>query len=414
MSEKDRYDYHSRSPEEWERIDREKEGLRSTSRMPRRGKFILFFNVVLIAFIVFAYIATQKERNVMSQSLKTIGDFQIYISSEKNDFLCGEPLEFKVYVTNISSKKKDFSIYSFNVKISSAASSDVYSFHFDRTIHSSIEGKRSVLVYDLKREVNLAYLKAGTYTVDVLINFNGKAVNLIKKFKYLSKIRASLVSGQDFFKVGEGGKFSVYVKNNTPKGVNLSFTGARFKIINEDTGKIPYKRYFAQPVNVFLAPAQGESLYTFNMPPLKEPGKYTMQAELIGSTSLVATSSFLVVDAKKVSSPIELKLNSDIPMVVSQNEPVNFSLWLLNTSLAKKFVTINSITIRVEKGNVELYRFSDRTSHNVVIPSGGTRLLVSSQSWKAITLPSSGVYLFDAIVKIGDKYLEYRQKIRSY
>ncbi len=407
-----KYQYHSRSPQEWEKLDEEKR--KTPSKMPKRGRMLLFFNIVLVVVIVLVYFVTQKQRNVVSQSLKTVGNFQLYIKSSKTDFLCGEPLEFKVYATNISNKKEEFSIYSFNVRISSKSSPDIYSFHFDKTITSSLDGKRSVLIYDLKKEVNLSSLGAGTYEVDVLMNFNGKAVHLAKEFKYLSKVQALLISGQDFFTVNEGGMFDLYVKNNTPKALNLKTENVNFSLINLRTKKILYEKAFDVPSEIFLTPTESRKLYTFKMQPISSPGEYMLTARVAGNKNLNATSTFLVIEPSKVGNIDDLKLNSDIPMVVSSNDPVGFSLWMLNTSLRKKFVTIKSITLRVEKGQVELYRFSDKSPHNVIIPSGGARLLVSSQSWKKLTFPSSGDYIFDSIVFVGNRYLEYRQKIKSF
>ncbi len=414
QNKQNNYQYHSHSPEEWEEIDKEKEKKKTPSRMPKRGRLLLFFNIALVVVIVLVYFVTQKQRNIVSQSLKTIGNFQIYIKSPKTNFLCGEPLDFKVLLTNISDKKEKFSIYSFNVRISSKASPDVYAFHFDKTINSSVEGKRSVLIYDLKREVNLSTLPAGTYTVDILMNFKGKAVHLVKEFKYLSKLQALLVSGQDFFMVNEGGKFNLYVKNNTPKPLNFKTQNVTFTLVNTQSKKVLYRKFFDVPSEIFLTPTESKLLYSFKMQPISSSGEYQLRASVVGSKSLNATSSFLVIAPSKIGNIDELKLNSDVPMVVSKNEPVSFSLWMLNTAIQKKFVTINSITIRIKKGEDELYRFSDRTSHNIIIPSGGTRLLVNSESWKRISLPSTGTYLFDAIVSVKGKYLEYRQKIESF
>jgi hypothetical protein len=410
----DKHQYHSHSPEEWEEIDREKEKKKEPSRMPKRGKLLLLFNIILVIVIVLVYFVTQKQRNVVSQSLKNVGNFQLYIKSPKSDFLCGEALDFKVYITNMSDKKEDFSIYSFNVRISSKASAAVYTFHFDKTINASIDGKRSMLLYDLKREVNLSNLKAGTYIADILMNFNGKAVHLAKEFKYLSNVQALLVSGQDFFVTNQKGTFDLYVKNNTPKALTLRTQSVSFELLNTQSKEVLHKSFFNVPSEVFFTPAESKLLYKFKMRPIKAPGEYQLKAQVTGNKILNATSTFLVINPDKVDNMDELKLNSDIPMVVSKDEPMGFSLWLLNTSLKKKFVTVNSITIQIKKGEDELYRFSDKSSHNIIIPSGGTRLLVNSQSWKKVTLPSSGAYLFDAIVSIEGKYLEYRRTIKSF
>ncbi len=406
-----KYQYHSRSPEEWEKIDEEKEKRKTPSRMPKKGKLLLFFNVALVVVIVLVYFVTQKQRNIVSQSLKTVGNFQLYIKTSKTDFLCGEPLDFKVYAINTSNKKEDFSIYSFDVRVGSEASPDAYTFHFDRTIKSSLQGKRSVLIYDLKREVNLSNLKAGVYTIDVLMNFNGRAVHLTKQIKYLSKIQALLISGQDFFVTNQRGTFNLYVKNNTPKPLDLKTQSVYFELLNERTKDVLYRRNFEVPSEVLLAPAEEKRIYEFNMHPINSPGEYKLIAHVVGNKSLNATSTFLVILSSKVGNMDELKLNSDIPMAVPKNEPVGFSLWLLNTSLKKKFVTVRSITIQIKRKTGELYRFSDKSSHNIIVPSGGTRLLVNSQSWKKLTFPSTGTYLFDAIVSIGGKYLEYRRNV---
>lgn len=407
-----KYEYHSRSPEEWEKVDDEKSRRHSPPHMNKRGKLILFFNILLVVVIVFVYFVTQKQRNVLSESLKTIGNFQIYISASKSEFLSGEPFEFKIYATNISNKDEKFFIYSFNVRISSDSSSDIYNFHFDKTINSNIKAKNSVLIYDLKHEIELASLPSGDYHVNVLMNFNGKAVHLSKEFVYVSNVQAVLESGQDFFKVNEAGTFKLYVKNNTPQSLNIKSESVRFSLYNEKLKKM-YTKDFSIPSQIYLSPSESKLLYTYNMSPIKETGKYYLHTDIIANKELSATSTFFVINPSKIGEISELKLNSDIPMIVNQGEPVNFSLWLINTALKKKFVVLDSITVTIKNGSTELYRFSDISPHNVIIPSGGTRLLVDSKSWKTITFPSTGTYSFKAIIKIKGKYLEYTRKVKS-
>lgn len=408
----DKHEYYSRSPEQWEKIDDEKRRKSSPSRMNKRGKLILFFNILLVVVIVLIYFVTQKQRSVLSESLKTIGNFQIYISSSQSEFLSGEPLEFKVYATNISNRDEKFFIYSFNVRISSNSSNDIYSFHFDKTINSNIKAKSSALIYDLKHEIKLSSLPSGDYYVNVLMNFNGKAVHLFKKFVYLSNVQAVLESGQDFFKVNEAGKFKLYVKNNTSQPLNIKSESVIFSLYNGELKKM-YTKAFNIPSQIYLTPSEGKLLYTYNMSPIKRPGKYYLYTDIIAGKELNATSTFFVINPSEIGEINELKLNSDIPMIVNHGEPVNFSLWLINTALKKKFVVLDSITITIKSRSAELYRFSDISPHNVIISSGGTRLLMNSKSWKTITFPSSGTYSFTAIIKIKGKYLEYTQKIKS-
>ncbi len=411
MSEPKKYQYHSRSPQEWDEIDKSRKQ-RTPSRSFKRGRYILLFNLVLILIIVFVYLATQKQRSIVSESLKTVGNFQIYISANKSEYLSGEPLEFKVYITNLSKETKSFSLYSFNVRIGSKASPDLYNFHFDKTIHSKIEGKSSVLLYDLKHEVNLSYLKSGTYRANILMNLNGKAVHLLKDFTYLSKVQAILESGQDFFVENQKAIFKLYVKDNTPNPVDIKIKTVTFSLLNERRNLI-LSRTFTAPSQVNLASDQSKLLYTYRINLTQEPGQYHLLAKIQGMKTLSATATFLIVNPSQVGNINDLKLNSDIPMIVERNQPTDFSLWISNTSLKEKFVTLDSITLFIKQGGTELYRFSDTSPHNVIIPSGGTRILVNSKSWRTITFPSSGTYTLNAIVKIKGKYLEYRQIIKS-
>ena len=412
MSEsKKKYQYHSHSPEEWEEIDKAKKS-KKPSKGFKRGKYILFFNIILILIIVLVYFATQKQRNIVSKSLKTVGNFQLYISARKNEYLSGEPLDFKVYITNLSSTPKEFSLYSFNVRIASKASPDLYSFHFDKTIHSKISGKGRVLLYDLKHEVELSYLKSGTYYANVLMNLDGKAVHLSKSFTYLSNVQAILSSDQDFFVAGQKGLFRLYVKNNTPKPIDLAIKTMRFSLVSEKHHIISSEKFeVREQINALSG--QSQRVYTYKMKPIQRPGEYYLVSKITGSKDLSATTTFLIVNPNRLDNITDLKLDSDIPMIVEQDQPVNFSLWISNTSLKEKFVTLDSITLFIKHGNAELYRFSDETPHNLVIPSGGTRVLVNSQNWKLITFPSSGTYTFSAIIKIRGKYLEYRRIIKS-
>ncbi len=94
--------------------------------------------------------------------------------------------------------------------------------------------------------------------------------------------------------------------------------------------------------------------------------------------------------------------------------PVSFSISLVNNDLfSKKYVVLNSLTVIVKQGNVELYRFYNDRSHNIIINPGGVRLLLDSKSWQTITFPSTGTYDFNVIAKIGNQFIDYSKKIQS-
>lgn len=410
MSQKN-YQYHSRSPEDWEKADQSKK--KPDRKKPNRRRMILFFNFVIILIIVIVYISNQNGHMVKSQSLQTIDNYQIYMYSSKSAYNSGEPMNFDVYVTNLSNTSRDFSIYSFNVNISSESSPAVYNFNFNKVLNSKIEPKGRLLLFSLGREINLQNLPAGKYEANVLMNFDGKAVRISKSFTYSSRVNASLESGQDFLVPGQSATFSLFVTNNTPEPLDFETKAVSFSLLNSDSKEL-LKKTFDIPSQVDLAPGQSEKVYSYKAAPMEKPGSYFMVSKVNGTKDLSATSSVLVINPSLISDINDLKLNSDIPLSYGVNQPIDFSLSLVNTYLREKYVVLKSLTVTLDHDNVELYRFSSVTPRNVIIPPGGSRLLLDSKSWKQLTLPSTGTYTFDAIADIGGKYLEYRQNIESF
>ncbi|MGC9139062.1 hypothetical protein [Athalassotoga sp.] len=406
----DGYKYYSHSPQEWEKIDSQKNP-KKPKRPFGRVNLILGINFAAILAIFLIYFGFSGSNTVKVNSLAKVGDFQIYITSPKENYLSGEPLNFYVYLSNLSSSSKTFDIYSFSLKIT-GNSTPVYVFNTSEVIKSEIGPNSTILLYELKKDTNLSNLKPGEYTAKILMNFDGKIVSIEKTFKYSSVIFASINSPDDFFIEGQRADLNLYVQNNTPNMVNLNIDNISFTIFTSNKKVLNSQNI---TVNSIFPVQSGQQalIYNYKTIPLNA-GNYYLSAVISGSQDLSATSVISVINKSDLSDISGIKIISDIPLYVNRNTPASFSISLANNDLfSKKYVVLNSLTIIVKKGNIELYRFYNDKSHNIIINPGGVRLLLDSKSWQTITFPSTGTYDFEVIAKIGDQFINYNKKIQS-
>ncbi|MGC8611987.1 MAG: hypothetical protein ACP5F2_06570 [Athalassotoga sp.] len=406
----DGYKYYSHSPQEWEKIDSQKNP-KKPKRPFGRVNLILGINFAAILAIFLIYFGFSGSNTVKVNSLAKVGDFQIYITSPKENYLSGEPLNFYVYLSNLSSSSKTFDIYSFSLKIT-GNSTPVYVFNTSEVIKSEIGPNSTILLYELKKDTNLSNLKPGEYTAKILMNFDGKIVSIEKTFKYSSVIFASINSPDDFFIEGQRADLNLYVQNNTPNTVNLNIDNISFTIFTSNKKVLNSQNI---TVNSIFPVQSGQQalIYNYKTIPLNA-GNYYLSAVISGSQDLSATSVISVINKSDLSDISGIKIISDIPLYVNRNTPTSFSISLANNDLfSKKYVVLNSLTIIVKKGNIELYRFYNDKSHNIIINPGGVRLLLDSKSWQTITFPSTGTYDFEVIAKIGDQFINYNKKIQS-
>lgn len=409
MSPDDR-EYHSHSPEEWEKIDAQKK--KKPKKTISKTGLIVGINFIAILAILLFYFEFNGNPAVKSSSLATVGNFQIYISSSKDSFLSGEPLNFMVYLTNLSSERKNFEIYSFGLKITQA-STLVYVFNTSNVIKSEAEPKSTVLLYELKDEANLTNLAAGLYKAEILMNLDGKEVSIEKSFKYASNISAFITSENDFLVEGQKENFTFYVQNNTPKALQLNVHKIIFSVLN-DKGQIIQNKGYDLNSTFSMQPGQEALAYDYSINPIQNPGYYYITGHLTGSQDLNATSLISVVNEDVLNDSSGINIISSMPLYVNSKSPVSFSVSLVdNDVFNKKYVVLNSLTIIVKKGNVEIYRFSNDTPHNIKINPGGTRSLFDSKSWQTLIFPEKGTYDFEVIAKIGNNFISYNKKIQS-
>lgn len=406
----DDHKYYSHSPEEWEKIDDQKK--KKPKKVLSKTGLIVGINFIAILAILLFYFEFNGNPAVKLNSLATVGNFQIYISSSKDTFLSGEPLNFMVYLTNLSSEQKNFEIDAFGLRIT-GASTLIYVFNTSSVIKSSVGPKSTVLIYELKDEASLANLAAGHYEAKILMNLDGKVVSIEKSFKYVSNISAFITSGNDFLVEGQKENFTFYVQNNTPKSLDLTIHKVVFSVFNDKDQIVQNKDY---DLNSSFVMQSGQSAlaYEYSIEPIQNPGDYYITGHIIGSQDLNATSVISVINSNALSGDSGISIISDMPLYVNSKSPVSFSISLVNNNVfQKKYVVLNALTVIVKKENVEIYRFSNDTPHNIRINPGGTRSLFDSKSWQTLTFPEKGTYDFEVIAKVGNHFISYNKKIQS-
>ncbi len=387
-----------------EETEREKKAKKSLSKVG----LILGINFAGIVAIFLFYFQFNGNPAIKINSTATVGDFQVYISSSKNTYLVGEPLDFKVYLTNLSSKYKNFEIYALSLRITDN-STTIHIFNASNVMKSQISPKSTILIYEIKDQHDFTL---GNYVAKVLMNLDGKAISLEKSFKYISDLSPTLVCSNDFIVDGQSETVSLYIKNDTSGALNLGIQKVIFSLSNEknqilSTGTVVLN-------STLTVSSYGQSLaYDYQTKPVQNPGDYKLVAKIIGTRDMIATSVISVINEDGISDTSGIKIASDIPSRVKSKTPVPFSVSLLNDALQKRYIVLNSLTVIIKKGNVEFYRFSNSIQHNFQIKHGGTSVVFDSQEWKTLIFPENGTYDFEVMAKIGNGVISYHKKIQS-
>ncbi len=369
---------------------------------------ILGINFAAIVAIFLFYFQFNGNPAIKINSTATVGDFQVYISSSKDTYLVGKPLDFKIYLKNLSSNYKDFEIYALSLKITND-STTIRVFNASNVVKSQISQKSTILIYDIKDQ---RVFPVGNYVAKVLMNLDGKIVSVGKSFNCISDLSPSLLSSNDFVLNGQSEKVSLYIKNETSQRLNLDIQKVIFSLLNEKN-EILSTNTVVLNTTLNVLP-YGQSLaYDYQTKPLQNPGDYKLVAEIIGTRDMIATSVISVINKNDVNETSGIEIISDIPSSVESKMPVTFSISLFNDALHSRYIVLDSLTVIIRKKDVELYRFSSSIPHNLQITHGGKKVIFDSQEWKTLSLQEKGTYDLEVSAKIGNDLLSYHKKIQS-
>jgi len=383
--------YFSKSPEEWQKRDEEKERefRNRKNRIRRRANFILVVNFAIVFFLIFftkAFFSNKSEG--------VIGPFQLVIET-KESYLPNDSLDVRVKVFNREKKKENLVLEDFVFSIK-RENDTVYEFHFPQRVEKEVEAFGSVLVFDLLREEELSNLSGGNYTITVSVKLNGQRVVISKVVSVIEKWQIEVENLKDFYFPYENVYFSVYLENISSKSRKIRVESIGLIVLKGNEAvferDIPIEKDFV--INLMMV----EQIHEVNFSAPKESGDYIIELKLKTESGLIEKSMPLFVTQEYQKDLKGLSLVIEGRKFVASGERYDFSVKLLNEEKKRKYIVLKNIMIVLtHKEPVFSYAYSEE--YRMTIEGYSSREIFKTTSYDIIKLEDPGTYKLIVVIE---------------
>lgn len=403
--------YHSKTPEEWEKYDKEKERKDKIKAMHKRRRktnnliiiFISSFAIVLIMLSKYYF-----PRYKFSDFLLINGiSFSLMSSTE---YTYPDTLDININMYNTKNKIEPIEIDSFNFKIyklTDSASEIFYNFEYPRVIKYDLSPLENKKIFDLKNINPMSKIPNGKYVVETNFNYNGKAIDLKKDINYIHTIKYNIYLDRDFYSTTEYPRLFIEVKNYSENTKNINVMG-KIKIYNQ-------KRKIIKEINVNLGYATLKSLekkiYETNIPPLNE-GNY----ELYFVSEALNQAVYIPLP---ISNHIEKKLSKvtlsiDTYLFYPINELFRGAFYINNSDFKKeRYFEIEGYYIRLMnmENNTIVFNYENNEKNRIFINAGGKKIIHLVNDEPPIKLSIPGNYKLIFGVKANENTIERKMDL---
>ncbi|PLV58322.1 hypothetical protein [Thermotoga sp. KOL6] len=383
--------YFSRSPEEWKKIDEEKErrARERRDRIRRRANLIVALNFVIVIFLFFftKIFFTNKPSGV-------VGPFQIVIES-KESYLPNDSLDVKVKIYNRENRKEKLEIEDFLFVIKKE-NNTVYEFQYPPRVERELDRFESVLVFDLLRETELGNLAGGDYTITVSMKLNGQKVFISKVVTVIEEWRLEIGDLKDFYFPYENIEMSIFLENISFKNrkievKTLSLVGFENgnKIIEKD---VPIEKVLE------VRAMETVELYKVNFSAPRSPGDYLLELNLETSSGIMKRSVPISI-AKTYQEDLHgLTLVVEGERFLKANERYDFSVKLLNNEKKRKYIILTNVLVVITKKE-PVFSYSISEEHRIVLDGFSSRKIFETTAYDLIKFDEPGTYKLVVIVE---------------
>jgi len=403
--------YHSKTPEEWEKYDKEKEKKDKIKAMHKRRRrtnnliiiFISSFAIVLIMLSKYYF-----PRYKFSDFLLINGiSFSLMSSTE---YTYPDILDININMYNTKSKIEPIEIDSFNFKIyklTDSASETFYNFEYPKVINYDLSPLENKKIFDLKNINPMSKIPNGKYVVETTFNYNGKAINLKKEINYIHTIKYNIYLDREFYSTTEHPRLFIEVKNYSENTKNINVMG-KIKIYNQ-------KRKIIKEINVNLGYATLKSLetkiYETSIPPLKE-GNY----ELYFVSEALNQAVYIPLP---ISNHIEKKLSKvtlsiDTYLFYPINELFRGAFYINNSDFKKeRYFEIEGYYIRLMnmENNTIVFNYENNEKNRIFINAGGKKIIHLVNDDPPIKLSIPGNYKLIFGIKANENTIERKMDL---
>jgi hypothetical protein len=398
--------YHSKSPEEWEKIDKNKSKNDSLNRLIKRRQKINNFIIIMISLLTLVMVLLSKyyfPRYKFSDSIMISG---ISISLNSTDkYYFPDALKININMANTQSKTQkvkiaDFKFYLY--KTTNNSSETFYKFVSPQIINYDLNPLEIKNIFDLENINPMSKIPNGVYTIETSFRFNDKEIKLSKEFIYIHSVVYNIYLDKDFYLTNERPKVYIETVNYSSETKNVNIKGKlqifnkKRKLVKEIPANFGYKtlKSLENTINEIFIPSLKDDVYEL----------YFVNEELNQAVYIPLPITNNI--ERKLS---KINLSIDTYLFYPINEIFQGAFYIDNLDLKnKRFIEIEGFSIRllnIEK-NTLIFNYENNDKKRIYINEGGKGLIhyISKEPPVKLTIPGNYKLIF--AVKSNENVLE--------
>ncbi len=320
--------YHSRSPEEWKKIDSEK---RKSDRVPelrRRSWMYFFVNVVMVgAVMIMIGVFKMKSKSPISVYIRINDEYRV-----------GESVLAQIRLVNSRSNPMKLSIVDFSMRVTDESGKTVHT----EELHPSIPVEIPPYDYVLLFKDSFPVSSPGKYTITVEINSSAGKYEATKSFVVEYSISLTFSGYNPYYLLGERPSYDVVVSNKGLKSRDVVISPGEV-YIKTGNAVLDERQFPGFNGNV---PSNSSQLVFRYQPPVtfSKKGLYIvgLRAAINGNPEKVELP-FMVIDTKDVNM-------KDVDILFDYYEVSNgikVKVFLTNGSNGDRFFEVKSAVLMV-------------------------------------------------------------------
>jgi hypothetical protein len=398
--------YHSKTPEEWEKEDKEKMKKDKFSRIYKRRQKINNILIILISSITIIIILLSKyyfPRYKFDNSV-LINDISVSLMTS-DKYVYPNPLDINISMFNTTEKIKKIKITDFKFyiyKLTDNSSTTFYKFEYPKIINYNLNPLETKKIFDLNTVNPMSKIPNGIYVIQTEFKFNDKNIKLKKEITYAHTIIYNAYFEKNFYKSNEYPKLYIEAKNYSEEPKNINFMGkvqiysSKGKLIKEIPVNFGY---------VTLKPLEKVS-YTLNIPPIN-PGTYDVYFVKKEKNEAVYIQLPITKTIEKKLKNVSLSI--DTYLFYPVNEIFHGTFYINNLDFKKeRFIEIEGYNIRLInlENNTVVFNFENNDKRRIYINKGGKSVINIITDDPPIKLSIPGNYKLVFEVKSNENAIE--------
>ncbi len=318
--------YHSRSPEEWRKIDEEKRKHDRIPQLRKRSWYFFFVNLILVAAVM-VIIGLYRMMGVPPVSIYVKLDDE-YTAGEMGGFeirlVNGRSTPVKMIISDVSIliSSKDRMVYSKDLKESLTVAIDPYDY---------VVLFRDSFVPDFE----------GDYRIEITLRTNIGDFKTQRTIYVKDPIELVLAGYEPFYFPGERIRYDVTLYNTSRKELKVSVSSGEIEV---KKGDVTIDRVLLSPFTGEVPPGKAVLVYTYSPALNLRKGLYGVRCSLVvNGKEKKVEMGFKVIDESEVSSK-GVKILFDY---YEAWQGIVVKLFLVNTTSEDRFFEVKSADLIV-------------------------------------------------------------------